>query len=109
MSEQWQNNLYPWQKILSGAWFHLPCLCGHPVGAGKTTTEIAGAMTLRRMGFDEQGCCHRANHLLEQITAEAQRLYPGANILMVSRDESEPRPAQTLCCQDCRPAIMTLL
>ena len=88
MSEQWQNNLYPWQKDFVWRMVSSPsALCGHPVGAGKTTTEIAGAMTLRRMGLTNKAAIIVPNHLLEQITAEAQRLYPGAHILMVSRED----------------------
>ena len=88
MSEQWQHNLYPWQKDFVWRMVSSPsALCGHPVGAGKTTTEIAGAMTLRRMGLTNKAAVIVPNHLLEQITAEAQRLYPGANILMVSRED----------------------
>ena len=88
MSEQWQNSLYSWQKDFVWRMVSSPAaLCGHPVGAGKTTTEIAGAMTLKRMGLTQKAAIIVPNHLLEQITSEAQRLYPGAHILMVSRDD----------------------
>jgi N12 class adenine-specific DNA methylase len=88
MSEEWQRNLYPWQKDFVWQMVCSPsALCAHPVGAGKTTTEIAGAMTLKRMGLASKVAIVVPNHLLEQITAEAQRLYPGASILMVSRGD----------------------
>ena len=88
MSEEWQDKLYPWQKDF--VWRMVQskgALCGHPVGAGKTTTEIAGAMTLRRLGLITRAAIVVPNHLLEQIAAEAARLFPAANILMVSRDD----------------------
>lgn len=88
MSQQWQDTLYSWQKDF--VWrmsSSRAALCAHPVGAGKTTTEIAGAMTLRRMGLISKAAVIVPKHLLEQITAEAQRLYPGANILMVSSED----------------------
>ena len=88
MDEGWAGRLYPWQRDF--VW-RMACsrsaLCGHPVGAGKTLTEIAGAMTLRRLGLITKAAIVVPNHLLEQITAEAQRLYPGARVLMVSRDD----------------------
>jgi N12 class adenine-specific DNA methylase len=88
MSREWQNNLYPWQRDFVWRMVCSPsALCGHPVGAGKTTTQIAAAMTLKRMGLASKVAIVVPNHLLEQITAEAQRLYPGASILMVSRDD----------------------
>jgi N12 class adenine-specific DNA methylase len=88
MDETWANALYPWQRDFVWRMVSSPsALCGHPVGAGKTTTEIAGAMTLRRFGLISKAAIVVPNHLLEQITAEAQRLYPGARVLMVSRDD----------------------
>jgi hypothetical protein len=44
-------------------------------------------MTLKRLGLTQKAAIVVPNHLLEQITAEAQRLYPSARILMVSRDD----------------------
>ena len=88
MNEQWARTLYPWQRdfvwrmVTSRA-----ALCGHPVVAGKTTTEIAGAMTLRRLGLVGKAAIVVPNHLLEQIAAEAQRLYPGTRMLIISRDD----------------------
>nr|BBH87215.1 hypothetical protein KTC_19660 [Thermosporothrix sp. COM3] len=95
MSARWQTQLYPWQRDFVWRMVTSPAaLCAHPVGAGKTTTEIAGAMTLRRLGLVRKPAILVPNHLLEQITAEAQQLYPGAQILMVSREElsREKRP-----------------
>jgi N12 class adenine-specific DNA methylase len=88
MSSTWANGLYPWHRDF--VWRMAQsrsALCAHPVGAGKTTTEIAGAMTLKRLGLISKAAIVVPNHLLEQITAEAQRLYPSARVLMVSRDD----------------------
>ena len=88
MDATWARTLYPWQRDFVWRMISSPSAhCGHPVGAGKTATEIAGAMTLRRFGLITKAAIVVPNHLLEQITAEAQRLYPGARVLMVSRDD----------------------
>ncbi|HLG61138.1 MAG TPA: hypothetical protein VKY19_04340 [Ktedonosporobacter sp.] len=88
MDETWASKLYPWQRDFVWRMVSSPAaLCGHPVGAGKTTTEIAGAMTLRRFGLITKAAIVVPNHLLEQIAAEAGRLYPGARILMIARDD----------------------
>ena len=88
MSTEWETNMYSWQKDFVWRMISSPsALCAHPVGAGKTTTEIAGAMKLKQLGLVTKAAIVVPNHLLEQITAEAQRLYPGASILMVSRDD----------------------
>jgi N12 class adenine-specific DNA methylase len=88
MSQTWIDNLYSWQRDF--VWRMATSrsgLAGYPVGSGKTLIEIAGAMTLRRLGLITRAAIVVPNHLLEQITAEAQRLYPGARVLMISRDD----------------------
>ncbi len=88
MSEEWRTRIYPWQRDFI---YQMACspsaLCGFPVGAGKTTIQVAGAMTLKRLGLTRKAAIIVPNHLLEQITAEAQRLYPSARILMVGRED----------------------
>ena len=71
-----------WQSVCEPA-----TLCGHTVGAGKTSIMVATAMTLRRLGLARKPAMIVPNHLLEQETAEARRLYPGAKILMVTRED----------------------
>jgi len=88
MSDEWIAKLYPWQRDF--VWRMVSsrsALCGHPVGAGKTTTQIAGAMTLKRFSLISRAAIAVPDHLLEQIAAEAARLYPGARVLIVSRDD----------------------
>ncbi|HEU5381600.1 MAG TPA: helicase-related protein [Ktedonobacteraceae bacterium] len=88
MSEEWRTRIYPWQRdFIYQMTCSLSALCGFPVGAGKTTIQVAGAMTLKRLGLTRKAAIIVPNHLLEQITAEAQRLYPSARILMVGREE----------------------
>ncbi len=86
MSPAWVNRMYPWQKnFIARMIASRSGLCGHPVGAGKTMTMIATAMTLRRLGLITRAGIVVPNHLLEQIASEAKRLYPQARILMISR------------------------
>ena len=65
-------------------------LCGYSVGAGKTATMVLGALTMRRLGLANKPLMVVPNHLLEQETAEARRLFPGARILMVTKDDLTP-------------------
>ncbi len=86
MSAAWVSKMYPWQKnFIARMIASRSGLCGHPVGAGKTMTMIATAMTLRRLGSITRAGIVVPNHLLEQIASEAKRLYPQARILMISR------------------------
>jgi N12 class adenine-specific DNA methylase len=88
MDAFWQEHLYPWQRDFIARMISArSALCAYPVGAGKTKIQVAGAMTLRRMKLISKAAILVPNHLLEQITAEAKQLYPGANILMISRDD----------------------
>jgi N12 class adenine-specific DNA methylase/SAM-dependent methyltransferase len=88
MDPYWQAHLYPWQRdFIARMLTNRSALCAYPVGAGKTKIQVAGAMTLRRMGLISKAAILVPNHLLEQIAAEAKQLYPGANILMLSRED----------------------
>ena len=73
-----QDN-FVWQTITRGKG-----ILAHEVGIGKTSTMVAAAMELRRMGLAKKPAivCLKAN--LEQLTADAQMLYPGARILSTS-------------------------
>jgi N12 class adenine-specific DNA methylase len=59
----------------------------HAVGAGKTYTSIAIAMERRRMGLSQKPLIVVPNHMIEQFTADAYRLYPGAKVLAASKDD----------------------
>jgi N12 class adenine-specific DNA methylase len=67
---------FVWQVVTNGT-----ALAAHEVGMGKTYAMIASAMELRRLGLAKKPCiaCLKAN--IEQITRDAQLLYPGARIL----------------------------
>jgi N12 class adenine-specific DNA methylase/predicted RNA methylase len=71
-------------RIVSGG---VNTLLAHVVGAGKTLTMICGGMELRRLGMASKPCYVVPNHMLEQFAAEFLRAYPGANILMASKDD----------------------
>jgi N12 class adenine-specific DNA methylase len=62
-------------------------LCGFAVGGGKTAAMFMSAITLRRLGLATKPMIICPNHLLEQTAQEGKRLFPSANILMVSRDD----------------------
>jgi N12 class adenine-specific DNA methylase len=62
-------------------------LCGFAVGGGKTAAMFMSANTLRRLGLATKPMIICPNHLLEQTAQEGKRLFPSANILMVSRDD----------------------
>ncbi|WP_192496686.1 helicase-related protein [Pseudoclavibacter sp. CFCC 13796] len=62
-------------------------LCGHPVGAGKTSESIMAAVTLRRFGLASKPLIAVPNHLLEQYAREAQQLYPTGRFLVATKDD----------------------
>lgn len=76
---------------LDGAWRVMSggvnTLLGHLVGAGKTLTMICAGMELRRIGKASKPLYVVPNHMLEQFAAEFLRAYPGANILMATKDD----------------------
>lgn len=71
-------------------------LAAHEVGTGKTASMIAAAMELRRLGLAKKPCiaCLKAN--INQITAEAQRLYPNAKILSTANNFSKLQRKETI-------------
>ena len=72
------------------------CLLAHVVGAGKTYTMVAAAMELKRLGFARKPLFAVPNHMLGQFSSELLNLYPGANILVASKDDFEKAKRQTL-------------
>lgn len=62
-------------------------LLAHAVGAGKTLEMICSVMELRRMGKASKPMIAVPNHMLEQFAGDFLRAYPGANILMASKDD----------------------
>lgn len=81
--------LYPHQK--DAIWRAIAgngnVLLAHCVGAGKTLTMICIAMEMRRIGFSKKPCIVVPNHMLEQVAAEFLRAYPGANVLLTSKED----------------------
>jgi N12 class adenine-specific DNA methylase len=72
------------------------CLLAHVVGAGKTYTMVAAAMELKRLGFARKPLFAVPNHMLGQFSSELLTLYPGANILVASKEDFEKEKRQTL-------------
>ena len=62
-------------------------LLAHVVGAGKTLTCICAGMELRRLGKASKPMYVVPNHMLHQFAAEFMRAYPGANLLIASKDD----------------------
>ena len=72
-----------WRIVVSGT----NTLLAHAVGAGKTFEMVCAGMELRRLGKARKPCHVVPNHILEQYTAEFLRAYPGAKVLMASKDD----------------------
>ncbi len=71
-------------------------LLAHVVGAGKTYTMVAAAMEFRRLGLACKPMFAVPNHMLGQFSSELLTLYPGANILVASKDDFEKQKRKTL-------------
>ena len=65
-------------------------LLNHEVGVGKTFEQIAIAMEMRRLGLGKKPLMVVANHTLRQINKDAQELYPGKKILMLTKEDFKP-------------------
>ena len=63
-------------------------LLAHEVGAGKTATMCIAAMELRRLGLARKPALIVPNHMLEQFTREFLQLYPAANVLIATKDDT---------------------
>ena len=72
------------------------CLLAHVVGAGKTYTMVAAAMELKRLGLARKPLFVVPNHMLGQFSSELLTLYPGANILVASKEDFEKGARQRL-------------
>lgn len=80
--------LWPWQKsIVERVASTQRVLCGHAVGSGKTLSMVASAVTLRRFGLANKPLIIVPNHLLDQISREAQQAYPLGRFLIASKDD----------------------
>ncbi|MCP3942735.1 MAG: DEAD/DEAH box helicase family protein [Desulfobacteraceae bacterium] len=84
------NIMTPRQSQKDAIWRGLmtqTILLGHEVGVGKTLEQIALAVEMKRLGRANKPLICIPNHMLEQITREAQQLYPSARILMVTKKD----------------------
>ena len=89
--------LRPHQKAAVWRILQTPnCLLAHVVGAGKTMVIAAAAMESRRLGLARKPLIVVPNHMLGQFSSELLMLYPGANILVATRDDFEKTQRQTL-------------
>jgi N12 class adenine-specific DNA methylase len=89
--------LHPHQRAAVWRILQTPnCLLAHVVGAGKTYTMVAAAMELRRLGLARKPLFAVPNHMLGQFSTELLALYPGANILVATRDDFEKDQRKTL-------------
>jgi len=69
---------------------HDSTLLNHEVGVGKTFEQIAIAMEMRRLGLGKKPLMVVASHTLGQINKDAQELYPGKKILMLTKEDFKP-------------------
>lgn len=89
--------LHPHQKnAIAHALFGGNTLFAHSVGAGKTYEMIATAMESKRLGLCTKSLFAVPNHLTEQIGADFQKLYPGANILVATKKDFQKENRQQL-------------
>jgi len=63
------------------------CLLSQVVGSGKTYTCVAAAMEMKRLGLARKPLIVVPNHMLGQFASEFLALYPGANILVATKDD----------------------
>jgi len=66
-------------------------LLAHTVGAGKTFEMIASAMESKRLGMSSKSLFVVPNHLTEQIGRDFMELYPGANIMVATKKDFQPK------------------
>ena len=89
--------LHPHQRAAVWRILQTPnCLLAHVVGAGKTFAMAAAAMELKRLGLARKPLFAVPNHMLGQFSSELLALYPGANILVATKDDFEKGKRQTL-------------
>ena len=62
-------------------------LLAHCVGAGKTFEMAAAVMEKRRLGLINKACIVVPKHLVGQMSAEWQRLYPEARLLTAKEND----------------------
>lgn len=85
-------HLYPYQKnAIARILFSPNTLLAHKVGAGKTFVMICAGMELRRLGKSKKNLYVIPNNLITQWQSTFLKLYPNANILVVSEKNFAPK------------------
>lgn len=84
------------KNAIAHALFGGNTLFAHCVGAGKTFEMIATAMESKRLGLCTKLLFAVPNHLTEQIGEDFQKLYPGANILVATKNDFKKENRQQL-------------
>ncbi|WP_347563724.1 DEAD/DEAH box helicase family protein [Pseudoflavonifractor sp. 524-17] len=72
-------------------------LLAHCVGAGKTFTMIAACMEGKRLGLCQKSLFVVPNHLTEQWGGDFLKLYPGAKVLVATREDFTPAKRKQFC------------
>lgn len=72
-------------------------LMAHVVGAGKTYSMVAASMESKRLGLCNKSLFVVPNHLTEQWGNDFLQLYPGANILIATKKDFEPKNRKKFC------------
>nr|WP_243165100.1 SNF2-related protein [Christensenella tenuis] len=72
-------------------------LLGHTVGAGKTFQIITAVQERKHFGMCSKAMICVPNHLLMQWSADYLRLYPAANILVVTARDFEKQRRRKFC------------
>lgn len=72
-------------------------LLAHVVGAGKTYTMAAAAMTKKKLGLCNKSLFVVPNHLVEQWATEFYRLYPFAKILVTDKSDFSASNRRKFC------------
>jgi N12 class adenine-specific DNA methylase/predicted RNA methylase len=80
---------YVWRTIQKGKG-----LADHVVGSGKTFASIAAGMEMKRMGLIQKPSYVVPNHLVGQWATDFQRLYPGANTLVINKKDFSKKKRQ---------------
>jgi len=81
-----------WRAITSKA----PVLLAHEVGAGKTFEMITIVMELKRLGLSKKSLIVVPNNIYEQWGIEFRRLYPGAKILVPTKEDLQQKNRKIL-------------
>jgi N12 class adenine-specific DNA methylase/adenine-specific DNA methylase len=71
-------------------------LLAHCVGAGKTYEMIAAGMEAKRLGLCNKNMYIVPGHLIDQWGSDILKLYPGANVLLATKNDFEKSKRQRL-------------